>query len=59
MLRLWAVAWFVIMIIGAIVFSQRWIAAADPFEAYASTVAELSAWRRIEGTCRWSIRSPV
>jgi hypothetical protein len=48
-LRLWAVAWFVIMIIGAIVFSQRWIAAADPFEAYASTVAELSAWRRIEG----------
>ena len=29
-LRLWAVAWFVIMIIGAIVFSQRWIAAADP-----------------------------
>ena len=49
-LRLWAVGWFVIMILGAIVFSQRWIAAADPFETYASTVAELSAWRRIEGT---------
>ena len=49
-LRLWAVAWFVIMILGAIVFSQRWIGAADPFEAYASTVAELSAWRRIEGS---------
>jgi hypothetical protein len=48
-LRLWAVGWFVIMILGAIVFSRRWIGAADPFEVYASTVAELSAWRRIEG----------
>jgi len=48
-LRLWAVGWFVIMILGAIVFSQQWIGAADPFEAYASTVAELSAWRRIQG----------
>jgi hypothetical protein len=48
-LRLWVVGWFVIMILGAIVFSQRWIGAADPFEVYASTVAELSAWRRIEG----------
>jgi hypothetical protein len=45
-LRVWALAWLVIMIIGAVVFGARWIGAADPFEAYASTVAQLSPWRR-------------
>ncbi len=51
-LRVWALSWFVIMILGAIVFGQRWIGTADPFEAYASTVAELSIWRRVDGTIR-------
>jgi hypothetical protein len=51
-LRVWAIGWFVIMILGAIVFGQRWIGTADPFEAYASTVAELSPWRRVEGSPR-------
>lgn len=46
-LRVWALAWFVLLILGAIVFGQRWIGAADPFEAYASTVAQLSPWRRV------------
>jgi len=32
-LRLWALAWLVILVLGAIVFGQRWIGAADPFEA--------------------------
>ncbi|MFL6044092.1 MAG: hypothetical protein ACJ72M_03125 [Propionibacteriaceae bacterium] len=46
-LRLWALAWFVILILGAIVFGQRWIGAADPFEVYASTIAQMSIWRRV------------
>ena len=46
-LRLWALAWLVILVLGAIVFGQRWIGAADPFEAYASTLAQVSIWRRV------------
>ena len=46
-LRLWALAWLVILVLGAIVFGQRWISAADPFEAYASTLAQVSIWRRV------------
>jgi hypothetical protein len=46
-LRVWALAWLVLLILGAIVFGQRWIGAADPFEAYASTIAQLSPWRRV------------
>jgi len=46
-LRLWALAWLVILILGAIVFGQRWIGAADPFEVYASTLAQMSIFRRV------------
>lgn len=46
-LRVWALAWLVIVILGAVVFGSRWIRAADPFEAYATTVAQLSPWRRV------------
>jgi hypothetical protein len=46
-LRLWALAWLVILILGAIVFGQRWIGASDPFEVYASTLAQMSIWRRV------------
>jgi hypothetical protein len=46
-LRVWVLGWFVIMIIGAVLFGSRWIGAADPLEAYASTVAQLSVWRRV------------
>jgi len=46
-LRLWALVWLVILVLGAIVFGERWIGAADPFEAYASTLAQMSIWRRV------------
>jgi hypothetical protein len=46
-LRVWALAWLVILVLGAIVFGQRWIGAADPFEVYASTLAQMSIWRRV------------
>ena len=51
-LRVWALAWLVIMIIGAVVFGSRWIGAADPFETYSSTVAQLSPWRRVRDQLR-------
>ncbi len=51
-LRVWALAWLVIMIIGAVVFGSRWIGAADPFETYSSTVAQLSPWRRVSDQLR-------
>jgi hypothetical protein len=46
-LRVWALAWLVILVLGAIVFGQRWIGAADPFEVFSSTLAQLSIWRRV------------
>jgi hypothetical protein len=51
-LRVWALAWFVLLVLGAIVFGARWIRAADPFEAYARSVAQLSPWRRVGDTFR-------
>jgi hypothetical protein len=51
-LRVWALAWLVILVLGAIVFGQRWIGSADPFEAYAGTVARLSPWQRSGGQLR-------
>ena len=47
-LRVWVLAWLVLGVIGAIVFGQRWIASADPFETYAGTVAQLSPWARVD-----------
>jgi hypothetical protein len=46
-LRVWALGWFVVLVLGSVVFGQRWIGAADPFETYARTVAQLSPWRRV------------
>jgi hypothetical protein len=51
-LRLWAVGWLVIIVLGAVIFGRRWIAAADPFETYATVVAQLSVWRRVDGQIR-------
>ena len=45
-IRLWALAWLVVVVLGAVVFGERWFAAADPFEVYATTVAHLSPWHR-------------
>lgn len=45
-LRGFAAAW-VAWVVGGVLFQgQRWIAQADPFEAYATTVARLSPWSR-------------
>jgi hypothetical protein len=52
-IRVWVLAWWAIMIIGAVLGGRRWIGSADPFEAYATTVARLSPWRRsVDGSLR-------
>jgi hypothetical protein len=51
-LRVWALAWFILLVLGAILFGARWIGAADPFEVYARSVAQLSPWRRVGDTLR-------
>jgi hypothetical protein len=50
--RVWALVWLVSLIIGAVIFGDRWIAAADPFEVYATTVAQISPWRRVQEQLR-------
>ena len=45
-MRVWALAWLVVVVLGAIVFGERWFAASDPFEVYSTTVARLSPWHR-------------
>ena len=51
-LRVWVLGWLVLGVLGAIVFGQRWIGSADPFETYAETVAQASPWAREDGTLR-------
>ena len=51
-LRVWALAWLVLGVIGAVVFGRRWIGASDPFETYSGTVAEVSPWARADGQVR-------
>lgn len=45
-LRGFAAAWVAWVVVGVALQGQRWIARADPFEAYASAVARLSPWGR-------------
>ncbi|GAB3703631.1 hypothetical protein [Mariniluteicoccus flavus] len=47
--RGWFVAWAIAVVGGALWFGRRWLRAADPFAAYASSLAELSWLRRVDG----------
>ncbi len=48
-LRLWTLAWLAWTLLPALILGRGWIAAADPFEAFATLVAGLSPWRRRHG----------
>ncbi|MGA4668635.1 hypothetical protein ACPCG0_02350 [Propionibacteriaceae bacterium Y1923] len=48
-LKWWVLAFAVWAIGGALLRGGRWITSADPFEAYATTVARLSPWQRRDG----------
>ena len=44
--RLWFAVYAAVILVGATVFGARWIACADPFEAYSTLMARLSPWGR-------------
>jgi hypothetical protein len=57
-IRLWFAAYLAILLIGAAVFGDRWIAAADPFEAFSTLVGHLSVFgRTADGTL--VVRNPL
>ncbi len=45
-LQAWLALYVVITLFGAILFGDRWFAAGDPFEAYATLMSRLSPWGR-------------
>jgi hypothetical protein len=56
--RLWVAGYVAVVVLGAAVFGSRWIAAADPFEAYSTLVGRLSVFgRRADGTL--VLRNPM
>ncbi|MGI8456733.1 MAG: hypothetical protein ACR2LI_01280 [Propionibacteriaceae bacterium] len=61
-LRVWALAWLVILLLGAVVFGSRWIAATDPFEAYATALSRASPIARVpqsDGSSRVALVNPL
>jgi hypothetical protein len=57
-IRLWFAVYVAVMVIGAAVFGDRWIASADPFEAFSTLVGHLSLFgRRDDGTL--VVRNPM
>lgn len=48
-LRWWVLGYALWTIAGTLVRGGRWLASADPFEAYAGAVALLSPWQRRDG----------
>jgi len=45
----WWLAWMGAVIGGTVLFGRRWVAAADPFQAYAVLVSRASPWQRVDG----------
>jgi hypothetical protein len=45
-IRLWFAVYAAVLLVGAAVFGDRWIAAADPFEVYSTLVGHLSVFGR-------------
>ena len=43
---LFVAVYVVALLLGSVLFGQRWFAAADPFEAYATLMSHLSPWGR-------------
>jgi hypothetical protein len=55
--RLWLAGYLAIMLIGAAIFGDVWLARADPFEVYSHLLSHLSAWGH-DGD-RLVVRSPL
>ena len=53
-LKWWALAFGLWALGGAVVWGGRWLASAEPFEVFGSTVARLSPWQRRDGVLEWT-----
>lgn len=57
-LRLWFAVYFAVILVGAALFGDAWISAADPFEVFSTLVGHLSPWGRTsDGTL--VVRGPL
>ncbi|GAB2986277.1 hypothetical protein [Nocardioides montaniterrae] len=56
-MRLWLALYLSAMLIGGLVFGQRWYARADPFEVYSTLMSRMSIWAKQDG--RLLLRSPL
>jgi hypothetical protein len=45
-LRLWFALYLTVVVVGGLVYGDRWIARTDPFEVYSTLLAHLSPWGR-------------
>ena len=57
-LQLWFAGYATALGAGAVLFGQRWFAAADPFEVYSSLIAHLSVFGRVSDG-RLVVRGPL
>jgi hypothetical protein len=57
-LRLWFALYFLVTVVGAAVYGDRWLSRADPFEAWSDLAARLSPWGR-DDAGRLVVRSPL
>jgi hypothetical protein len=57
--RLWVAIYVAVGVLGGAVFGSRWIAQADPFEAYSTLVGRLSLFGRREDDGALVLRSPL
>lgn len=57
-LRLWLAVYLVAMVLGSMVWGNRFLASADPFEVYSSLLARLSPWGR-DGKGHLVLMSPL
>lgn len=58
-LRTWIAAYAVLMLAGAWLYGQRWLARADPFGVYSMAVSRLSPFRRNRETGRIVVGNPL
>ncbi|WP_308128605.1 hypothetical protein [Rhodococcoides kroppenstedtii] len=56
---LWCLIYVVVLLVGALVFGDRWFAAADPFEVFSDVVARLSWLRRDRESGQLAAVSPL
>ncbi|WP_337191921.1 hypothetical protein [Nocardioides flavescens] len=57
-LQLWFALYFLVTVVGAAVYGDRWLSRADPFEAWSDLAARLSVWGR-DDDGRLVVRSPL